>query len=71
MTDKGEPRGTIARLRVIMLGKYASHNVLVDLHAKSLGNDEGDSRATKIWISSFKFYDGVNELLRRTFGPRF
>ena len=71
MVDKGEPRRAIARLRLIMFGKYASYNVLIYLHAKSLGNDHRDSRTTKVWISQFKFDDGVNELPRRAFGSGF
>ena len=71
MTDKGEPRRTIAWLRVITFGKYPSYNVLIDIHAKSLGNDHRDSRTTKVWISALEFDDGMNQLFGGSFGSRF
>jgi len=55
---------------MVVLGEHAPYNILVDLYAKSLRDDHGDSRTAKVWISPFKFDDGVNELIRRVFWSR-
>ncbi len=69
MTDESEPGGTaIIGCWTVVFGQDTPHDVLVDLHTKGLGDDQGDPRAPESGIALLELNDGLDEFLRGTFG---
>jgi len=71
LSDKGQPGWTIAmRLGSSACGKYATHDILVDLDTKGMSDLVGDADTTELGIAVFHLDDGRDELLGRPFRAR-
>ena len=57
--------------RMIVLGEHATHDIFVDIEAKSVRDLLGDAHVTKSGIAALHFHDGRNQFGRWTFGARF
>ena len=71
LSDKGQPGWTIAmRLGSSACGKYATHDILVDLDTKGMSDLVGDADTTELGIAVFHLDDSRDELLGRPFRAR-
>ncbi len=62
MADKGEPRGPISGILAKVFGKYPSHDVFIDVDAKSPCDFQGDPGSAELGISALHLQNKLDEL---------
>ncbi len=64
VTDESQPGGTtIMGCWTVMFGEDTPHDVLVDVHAEGLGDDQRDSRAAESRIASLQLHNRLDQFL--------
>ena len=69
--EEGQPRGfTVKMLWTVVLGEYASDHIFIDVESECFVDLLRDSWATKSGITSFKFNNDPNKIIRGIFRTR-